>query len=735
MALWDILRGKAPNLGKRMLPLVSFYGNSFADLFTTKREKKNLEEYRGWVYACVRAISEEVGAIDLKLMKDDDEVEEHPAMALLDYVNPFMTRFDLFMQTQSYLELDGNAFWYLTFDGQRQPQAIWPLRPDHIKVVPSKEKYIKEYIYSIGNEKFVLPPEAIVHIKEFNPTDPYRGMGTVDAAFAAVHTDNHAKSWNAAFFKNNALPGVVLEVDGMLSPEDESRIKRSWTDAYRGSDKAHKMAIMQGGMKIHTLQANAKDMDFVELRRFNRDEILSLFRVPKTAIGISEDVNRANAEATDYTFALRTIKPKMRKIADTLTEIFLTRFENSDGLHFTFADPVPDNRELTLQEYQNGLLNGWLSVNDVRRREGLPEIEGGDTVNVPFNSLPLGEPVKRAKTPENGTQSQIKDVAKLLTDPLRKIMEAEEFEKRGEVVHKALIFRGDEMEEKFADRMDKFFSGQKKRILAEVKKKVKPKKGVKAKVPNFMDLDSEKEELIKALGPLFDAIALEEGQAALDQVLPSEVYEEHSRRLAHILAQKTSKFAGSVTNTTSKQIRAQIAAGLAKGESIDEIADRISASHAFARTRSEKIARSEVIRTQNLAREEVWRDSGVVKGKIWYTAQDERVEAICAAMHGKLVSLDEPYFKQGETRRFTHPTTGATVTHTFDYETVRQPPAHVNCRCTTLAATVSPKEAKPGEVKETTREDLGKLYYKVNQTLKAYGQGEKQSTGDGKGAA
>src|SRR3990170_616017 len=127
------------NWGKKEIaaPFVAYFGQKFYGFVGSGVGKKYLDEYRGWVFACVQARSEAVGAIELKLEKGDKEVENHELLDLLYKVNPSTTKEDLFMGTQAYLDLEGNAFWFLARDkdGKGAIKEIWLLRPDKISIV------------------------------------------------------------------------------------------------------------------------------------------------------------------------------------------------------------------------------------------------------------------------------------------------------------------------------------------------------------------------------------------------------------------------------------------------------------------------------------------------------------------------------------------------------------------------------------------------------------------------
>lgn len=237
-----------------------------------------------------------------------------------------------------------------------------------------------------------METNEVIHFKRFNPIDPYRGIGTIQAAAMAIDIDNHSAQWSNNFFYNSAQPNGVLTTAQKLDPEAAKVLKQKWTTEYGGVQNSNKVAILHSGIEYKSIQLSQKDMDFLEQRRFSRDEILTLFRVPKSVLGITEDVNRANAEASDYIFAKRVVRPRMQFIVDRLNEFLLPLFKlDPKSWRYVYDNPVPENEEMEIKEFQAGITSGWLTINEVREREGLEAIEGGDKVYLSAMLAPLEE--------------------------------------------------------------------------------------------------------------------------------------------------------------------------------------------------------------------------------------------------------------------------------------------------------------------------------------------------------
>lgn len=357
-----------------------------------------LNAYESWVYTAVNAIAHEVASVEIRLFKkkfikdqvDYQEIYEHEALSLLDGVNPYSNKYIHIFETIVYLELLGESYWAVMRDASNRPVSMWQLRPDKITIVPSEKKVIDHYLYRIGNEEYRLESENVIPFRFMNPNQPYRGKSPVQSVAMAIDTDKFSADWNRTFFFNSAIPNMILTTDQNLTKEQVERLATSWANNFQGRDNAHKVAFLTSGFKPVELGQNIRDMDFIEQRKALRDEILGVFKVPKTVIGLTDDVNRANAEATTMAFMERTVTPIIKMFVAYLNEFYLPMW-GDDTLFFDFDDPSPEDVETKLKTYENGLKNGWLTINEVRERENLDPVEGGDVIYLPFGVHAIGE--------------------------------------------------------------------------------------------------------------------------------------------------------------------------------------------------------------------------------------------------------------------------------------------------------------------------------------------------------
>ncbi len=196
--------------------------------------------------------------------------------------------------------------------------------------------------------------------------------------------------------------------------------------------------------------------------------------------------------------------------------------------------------------------------------------------------------------------------------------------------------------------------------------------------------DESNQTLQDALTPVYRDLVAEAGQGAL-ALVAQQAFDARTDPIAQYFATRPSLVADAVNSETEKQLRASLTEGINAGESMTELADRVSEVFgALAGFRAERIARTETIGASTFATIQGWDQSGVVVSKEWFTAHDERVCLGCDAMDGEIIDLNTDYFDKGDKLTLSDDEGNIVYSQNFDFGAVDGPPLHGNCRCTIL---------------------------------------------------
>ena len=324
-----------------------------------------------WLFATVNRISQSIAAQQWKLYRvdggDREEIDSHPALDLWRSANPYITREDFLETSQQHMELTGESWWVLVRNGLGVPVEMQVVRPDRMRIIPHPTEFIASYEYRIGGDAIALDREDVIFMRTPNPLDPYRGIGVVQAMMVDLGAERAAAEWMQNFFRNSAEPGGIIEFPTNLQDADFQRLAERWRAQHQGVGNAHRVAILERGT-WKDRKLTQRDMQFEQLRRFERDQILGAFGMPLPIMGIVESVNRANALAAELLYARWLIRPRLIRIRSALNQKLLKLYPDGDSLQFDFVDPVPADRVESLNEATSGYEKGILSLNEARRR-------------------------------------------------------------------------------------------------------------------------------------------------------------------------------------------------------------------------------------------------------------------------------------------------------------------------------------------------------------------------------
>ena len=371
------------------------------------------------VYACVRILAEAVASLPLHVYEYQDDggkklVHDHPLYYLLhDEPNPEMTSFVFRETLMSHLLIWGNAYAQIIRDGAGRVLGLYPLLPDKMDVQRDDKGNIY-YVYSRNSDEnpmfkeygnIRLKAEDVLHIPGLG-FDGLIGYSPIAMAKNAVGMTLACEEYGASFFANGANPGGVLEHPGVL--KDPSKVRESWNSVYRGVSNAHKIAVLEEGMKYQQIGIPPEEAQFLETRKFQVNEIARLYRIPPHMVGDLDKSSFSNIEQQSLEFVKYTLDPWVIRWEQSLQKSLLLPGEkgkyfiklNVDGL-------LRGDYQSRMNGYAVGRQNGWFSANDIREMENMnpiPDEEGGNLYLINGAMTKLADAGAFAKT-DTGQQN------------------------------------------------------------------------------------------------------------------------------------------------------------------------------------------------------------------------------------------------------------------------------------------------------------------------------------------
>ena len=359
------------------------------------------------VYACVKVIAESIASLPLHLMREEKRVKtrarDHPLYGVLhDLANEETTSLNFRETMLASLLLWGNGYARVERKAGHVT-ALWFLKPSRMEVKRDSDSGRLIYRYTAENSLQAVDFEAreIFHVIGFS-LDGIKGISPIRQARQTIGLTMATEEYGAKFFTNGARPGGVLETAGVV--KDPERLRASWNAQFQGSRNGHRVAVLEEGVKYHTIGIPPDEAQFLETRKFQLAEICRIFRVPPHMIADLDRATFSNIEHQAIEFVQHTLRPWIVRFEQAIYKCLLSTEErhiyyarfNVDGL-------LRGDYASRMQGYAVGRQNGWLSANDIRELEDLNPIEGGDVYLVNGNMTAATD--KAPTTPEPQAQA------------------------------------------------------------------------------------------------------------------------------------------------------------------------------------------------------------------------------------------------------------------------------------------------------------------------------------------
>lgn len=389
----------------------AFYmGGSTSGKVVTERSAMQMTA----VYSCVRILAEAIAGLPLHLYRyrDDGGKEkaiDHPLYLLLhDEPNPEMSSFVFRETLMTHLLLWGNAYAQIIRNGKGEVVALYPLMPNKMSVDRDSDGHLY-YTYQRSNEealiaegtKVVLSPKDVLHIPGLG-FDGLVGYSPIAMAKNAIGLAIATEEYGSKFFANGATPSGILEYPGTV--KNPEKVRDSWTRGFSGSGNAHKVAVLEEGMKYTPISISPEQAQFLETRKFQINEIARIFRVPPHMVGDLDKSSFSNIEQQSLEFVKYTLDPWVVRWEQSIQRTLLQDEEKPRYfVKFNLEGLLRGDYQSRMNGYATARQNGWMSANDIRELENLDRIppeSGGDLYLINGNMLPLDRAGAFANTTE-----------------------------------------------------------------------------------------------------------------------------------------------------------------------------------------------------------------------------------------------------------------------------------------------------------------------------------------------
>ncbi len=349
------------------------------------------------VWRAVSKISGTVGRLPLHLYKRDGEDRArdvtHPAYRLARSMASAYVPASTFRQTLlAHRLLHGNGYALIERTNAGIPLELIAIDPTW--VTPVRVNGVPWYVVDDPNEnkRYKFRAEDMIHIRGLGP-DPLRGYSVIEYATNSFGIGLAASEFTGRFFSNSAIPGLILETGDALNPHEVKKLRADWDKIHLGVGRTFRPAILPKGMSAKPLSISPQHAQLIELRGHEIRDVATWFGIPPHFLGDTTRTAYASLEqeSRDYLdaiedhlvvweqeFAVKLLRPE-----ELNRDTHFFEFERKALLQIDAAA-----RSAFYGSATGGV--GWMTPNEVRRRENMPPLPGpeGDTVFVPMNMQP-----------------------------------------------------------------------------------------------------------------------------------------------------------------------------------------------------------------------------------------------------------------------------------------------------------------------------------------------------------
>jgi len=576
------------------------------------------------VYAAVRVIAETIASLPLNVYREDGRTKEKAKNNYLYSIlhnkpNKLMTSFTWRETMMAHLLLWGNHYSQLERDNSGRITGIYPLLPGRTQVKKYNGKLF--YIYNPQNgEQTTYSMGEILHIPGLG-FNGLKGKSVIKMAREAVGLGLAAEEFGARFFSQGAQPGGIIEYPGRMSEDAYKRYKQEAQKNYSGLGNSHKIMVLEEGLSYTQTGIPPDDAQFLETRKFQIEEVARIFRVPPHMLADLERATFSNIEQQSIDFIVNTIRPWLVRIEQTLNDKLISNKNNSNYIKFVVEGLLRGDAESRGNFYNTMFNIGAMSINDIREKEDMNPIDGGDQSFVPLNMIPLES--DNPKTENNSVRTvdkrkenrarrnaqkrvNIRERYKRLIKKSANNIVEREINKIQDLVNKELK-NTTRNEQNFRDKMIKFYN---EKFPGEIKDEMKPvlntlAKAITDEATSEVDIDD------------FD--------------------------LENFFA----KYMDSMANKHSGYSRGQLLALMDEADDIEQsitlVEERLED---WEEKRADKVAMEQSVKVEGAITRKVFEAAGVTE--IMWAAGGSACP-ICQEMDGVVVGVEENFLGQDET--------------------------------------------------------------------------------------
>lgn len=369
-------------------PRVRVFDRGKVTSITRPRADVTLQGHEA-IYAAVTRIANTVASIPVHIYKGRERQDTHPLEKLLNLSpNPSMSAY-IFKQTmEAFRNTEGMAYALIIRDGLGEITRLDVLDPTRVRPLIERDSREIWYDITLEGKTYPIPGYMVLALKHMS-ANGISGIRPLDVLRGSLDYDAEVKeiSLNQLDGINH---GVMLEVPGQALDETrKAQIVADFLDAYESSGQ--RVLVLEGGIKATTFNQSPVDAQLMDVERITRNRVATVYNLPPHMLGDYSDTSFSTAEQQMQEFLQLTVIPIVQQWEDELNRKLLSDADYKVGYRFRFDTDSLIRADMVAManKYQMAIRGGWMRMNEVREREGLPPDPNGDELMCARDIIPL----------------------------------------------------------------------------------------------------------------------------------------------------------------------------------------------------------------------------------------------------------------------------------------------------------------------------------------------------------
>lgn len=333
-------------------------------------------------FSAVSLISDTISTlpVDAFIRVDGERKPYRPKPTWIDQPDIDTTRQAHYGSVVASLLVYGNSYTRVFRDGKGDVVNLMALDPTKMEV---RRSAIGRKMFIYADEKKTLTSDDVIHILDLATPGSLTGLSRVDKLKDALGVASALQAYAARFFSQGSTTSGLIEYPGELTPEEAKDLRESFDSRHRGFRKAHKTGILSGGAKYVSTTVSNDSAQFLDSRRFAVEEVARAFNIPLHMLGIPDTASYASVEQNNLQFISHTLRPILEKIEWSYSRILPT----TAFIKFNFSALLRGDLQSRYSAYSIATQAGFKSINEIKRLEDEPAVEGGDAFRVPLANV------------------------------------------------------------------------------------------------------------------------------------------------------------------------------------------------------------------------------------------------------------------------------------------------------------------------------------------------------------